>query len=52
MNLDFLFDLGVTAVLSTLKTVIKSERSKAQYEKVMLKIYNSIGNAYPEFKEN
>jgi hypothetical protein len=50
MQFDFLFDLGVSALLTTLRSVIKNPKSKEQYKKVMFKIYTQIKLAFPEFE--
>jgi hypothetical protein len=41
--MDFLFDLGVSAILTTLKNLIHNPTRKAAVRKVMLKIYTQIG---------
>ena len=46
---NIFIDLGISTVLSLLKSAIKNVDTKAKYEKVMKKIYDAIGNAYPEF---
>lgn len=43
---DFLFDLGISALLTTLKLAIKNPERKAEVRKVMLKIYTQIGVVY------
>jgi hypothetical protein len=40
---DFLFDLGVSAILTALRSAVKNPERKAQFRRVMLKIYDQIG---------
>lgn len=49
---EFLIDLAFSTIFTLLKGVIKSEKSKAEYKKVLKKVYTQIGAAYPEFSES
>lgn len=49
---DFLFDLGVSALITTLRG-IKGEKKKAQFKKIFLKVHTLIKGAYagdPDFE--
>lgn len=40
---DFLLDLGVSAILTALRSAFKNPQKRNQLKKVMLKIYTQIG---------
>lgn len=41
--LEFILDLGISAVLTTLREAIKNPERKLQVRRVMLKLYTQIG---------
>jgi UDP-N-acetyl-D-mannosaminuronic acid transferase (WecB/TagA/CpsF family) len=41
--MDWLFDLGISAVLSALKQAVKNPERKAAIRRAMLKVYTQIG---------
>ncbi len=40
---EFLIDLGISAILTTLKLAVKNPTRKAEIRRVMLKVYTQIG---------
>lgn len=43
---DFLLDLGISAILSALRSAFSNPYKRNQLKKVMLKIYKQIGLVY------
>ena len=53
MNNDFLINMGINVVLTLIGGFIKNPKSKEQYRKAMLKIFNAIKLAFagdPDFQ--
>lgn len=53
MNNEFLINMGINIVLTLLGSSIKNPKSKEQYKKAMLKVYNGIKTAFagdPDFQ--
>ena len=53
MNNELLINMGINIVLTLLSGTIKNKKSKEQYRRAMLKIFNAIKLAFagePEFE--
>lgn len=48
---NFWIDFGISIVITTLRGAIRNEKTKEQVRKAMKKVYTTILQAYPEFKE-
>ena len=48
---DFLVSMGLSVIFEVLKNVVKNKDSKEKMRKAMLKLFNAIKTAYPEFDE-
>lgn len=45
---NFFFDIGISAILTALRSAVKNEQRKAQLKAVMLKIAASIFAIWPD----